>query len=60
MRWTSRATSSPPHRPRGTKEITVINQGADRILVQVPGIQDPEALKSLIGRTARLEFKLVD
>jgi preprotein translocase subunit SecD len=46
--------------PQGTKEITVVNQGADRILVEVPGVEDPEALKSLIGQTARLEFKLVD
>ena len=46
--------------PQGTKEITVINQGADRILVEVPGVEDPEALKDLIGQTARLEFKLVD
>jgi len=46
--------------PSGTKEVTVINQGAQRILVQVPGVQDPEALKALIGQTARLEFKLVD
>jgi preprotein translocase subunit SecD len=46
--------------PNGTKEITVINQGAKRILVQVPGVEDPEALKKLIGQTARLEFKLVD
>jgi preprotein translocase subunit SecD len=46
--------------PQGTKEITVIGQGADRILVEVPGVEDPEALKSLIGQTARLEFKLVD
>jgi len=46
--------------PGGTKEITVINQGDRRIFVQVPGIEDPEALKSLIGQTARLEFKLVD
>jgi preprotein translocase subunit SecD len=46
--------------PQGTKEITVINQGADRILVEVPGVEDPEALKHLIGQTARLEFKLVD
>ena len=45
--------------PQGTKEITVINQGANRILVQVPGVEDPEALKALIGQTARLEFKLV-
>jgi preprotein translocase subunit SecD len=46
--------------PQGTKEITVINQGDKRILVQVPGVEDPEALKNLIGQTARLEFKLVD
>jgi preprotein translocase subunit SecD len=46
--------------PQGTKEITVVNQGADRILVEVPGVEDPEALKNLIGQTARLEFKLVD
>ena len=46
--------------PGGTKEITVINQGDRRIFVQVPGVEDPEALKALIGQTARLEFKLVD
>jgi preprotein translocase subunit SecD len=46
--------------PGGTKEITVINQGDRRIFVQVPGVEDPEALKHLIGQTARLEFKLVD
>ena len=46
--------------PQGTKEVTVINQGLRRILVQVPGVEDPEALKRLIGQTARLEFKLVD
>jgi preprotein translocase subunit SecD len=46
--------------PQGTKEITVITQGDRRILVQVPGVEDPEALKRLIGQTARLEFKLVD
>jgi len=46
--------------PSGTREVTVINQGSDRILVQVPGIDDPESLKRLIGQTARLEFKLVD
>lgn len=46
--------------PSGTREVTVINQGGNRILVQVPGVDDPEALKRLIGQTARLEFKLVD
>jgi preprotein translocase subunit SecD len=44
----------------GTREPTIIRQGANRIVVQVPGLQDPEALKALIGRTAKLEFKLVD
>ena len=46
--------------PQGTKEVNVVNQGTDRILVEVPGVEDPEALKRLIGQTARLEFKLVD
>jgi preprotein translocase subunit SecD len=46
--------------PGGTKEITVITEGGNRILVQVPGVEDPDALKRLIGQTARLEFKLVD
>jgi preprotein translocase subunit SecD len=46
--------------PSGTKEITVITEGGSRILVEVPGVEDPEALKNLIGQTARLEFKLVD
>ncbi|MEO7654417.1 MAG: protein translocase subunit SecD [Sphingomicrobium sp.] len=45
--------------PQGTKEVTVITQGENRILVQVPGVENPEALKALIGQTARLEFKLV-
>jgi preprotein translocase subunit SecD len=44
----------------GTKEPTIIRQGSDRILVQVPGFGDPAALKALIGRTAKLEFKMVD
>ncbi len=44
----------------GTLEPTIVRQGTDRIVVQVPGLQDPEALKRLLGRTARLEFKLVD
>jgi preprotein translocase subunit SecD len=33
---------------------------ADRILIQLPGVQDPERAKALIGKTALLEFKLVD
>jgi preprotein translocase subunit SecD len=46
--------------PSGTREVTVVRQGADRILVEVPGLQDPEGLKRLLGKTAKLEFKLVD
>ena len=44
----------------GTKEPTIIRSGPRRILVQVPGLQDPQALKNLLGQTAKLEFKLVD
>jgi preprotein translocase subunit SecD len=44
----------------GTREPTIVRQGATRIVVQVPGLQDPEALKALLGKTAKLEFKLVD
>lgn len=44
----------------GTREPTIIRQGANRIVVQVPGLQDPSELKSLLGQTAKLEFKLVD
>src|SRR6478609_302019 len=46
--------------PGGTKEITVVTEGDNRILVEVPGVENPEQLKKLIGQTARLEFKLVD
>ena len=44
----------------GTREPTIVRQGSSRIVVQVPGLQDPKALKELLGKTARLEFKLVD
>jgi preprotein translocase subunit SecD len=44
----------------GTREPTIIRQGTDRIVVQVPGLKDPAALKNLLGQTAKLEFKLVD
>ncbi len=43
----------------GTREPTIIRQGDTRIVVQVPGLQDPDQLKALLGQTARLEFKLV-
>ncbi len=44
----------------GTREPTILRQGPTRIVVQVPGLQDPDALKALLGKTAKLEFKLVD
>jgi len=44
----------------GVKEPTIVREGATRILVEVPGLQDPAGLKALIGKTAKLEFKMVD
>jgi len=44
----------------GVAEPSIQRQGDNRILVQLPGVQDPERAKSLIGKTALLEFKLVD
>ncbi|PZT89838.1 MAG: protein translocase subunit SecD, partial [Citromicrobium sp.] len=44
----------------GTREPTILRQGDNRIVVQVPGLQDPEQLKELLGKTAKLEFKLVE
>jgi len=44
----------------GVAEPTITRQGEDRILIQLPGVQDPERAKALIGRTALLEFKLLD
>jgi preprotein translocase subunit SecD len=40
----------------GVAETTVVREGGNRILVQVPGIQDTDQLKELIGRTAKLSF----
>ena len=44
----------------GTVEPSIQRQGLDRILVQVPGLQDPSRLKELLGKTAKLTFRLVD
>jgi preprotein translocase subunit SecD len=44
----------------GVAEPSIQQQGENRILVQLPGVQDPERAKALIGKTALLEFKLVD
>ncbi len=44
----------------GTVEPVIQRQGTDRILVQVPGLQDPTRLKQLLGKTAKMEFRMVD
>jgi hypothetical protein len=43
----------------GTTEPTIQRQGLNRILVQVPGLDDPERVKDILGRTARLQFRLL-
>jgi len=43
----------------GTKETNVQQQGVDRILIEVPGLQDTTKVKQLLGATAKLEFRLV-
>jgi preprotein translocase subunit SecD len=44
----------------GTKEPTIQREGQDRILVKLPGVDNPEHVKALLGRTAKLSFQLVD
>ena len=44
----------------GTKEPSIQKQGDERIVVQLPGIKDPERVKALIGRTAKLNFHMLD
>jgi preprotein translocase subunit SecD len=44
----------------GTKEPIITQQGSDRIVVQAPGESDPEKLKAVIGKTAKLTFQMVD
>jgi preprotein translocase subunit SecD len=44
----------------GTVEPLIQRQGADRILVQVPGLQDPTRVKEILGKTAKMTFRLVD
>ncbi len=46
--------------PAGNKEVSIQPQGADRIVVQVPGDDDPEALKNIINRTGQLSFHAHD
>ena len=44
----------------GTREPSIERSGDDRILVQVPGLQDPAQLKEILGKTAKMTFQLVD
>ncbi len=44
----------------GLVEPTIQREGVDRILVQVPGLQDPSRLKDILGKTAKLDFRMVD
>jgi protein-export membrane protein SecD len=44
----------------GTKEPTIQRQGQSRILVQLPGVDNPQQVKALLGRTAKLTFQMVD
>lgn len=44
----------------GTREPVIQRQGDDRILVQLPGLDDPARIKELLGTTAKLSFHLVD
>ncbi len=44
----------------GTREPTIIRQGEDRIVVQVPGISDPQEIKRLLQAEAKLTFQMVD
>jgi protein-export membrane protein SecD len=44
----------------GTREPTIQQQGTERILVQVPGLRDPEELKRILSTTAKMSFRLVD
>ncbi len=43
----------------GTKEPTILQRGDKRILVELPGLKDPERIKKLLGKTAQLNFRLV-
>ncbi len=43
----------------GTKELTILQRGDKQILVELPGIDNPERVKELLGKTAQLTFRLV-
>ena len=43
----------------GTKEPTILQRGEKRILIELPGLKDPERIKTLLGKTAQLNFRLI-
>jgi preprotein translocase subunit SecD/SecD/SecF fusion protein len=43
----------------GTKEPTILRRGNDRILIELPGLDDPNRIKNLLGKTANLTFRLI-
>ena len=43
----------------GTNEPNILRRGSDRILVELPGLDDPQRIKSLLGKTANLTFRFV-
>ncbi|MDC0343022.1 protein translocase subunit SecD [Alphaproteobacteria bacterium] len=44
----------------GTKEPLIQRSGSERILLQLPGVKNPERIKDLLGKTAKLNFHMVD
>jgi preprotein translocase subunit SecD len=44
----------------GVSEPSITSQGTDRVVVELPGVKEIDRAKELIGRTAKLEFKLLD
>ncbi len=44
----------------GTKEPTILQRGEKRILIELPGLKDPERIKALLGKTAQLNFRLIN
>jgi protein-export membrane protein SecD len=44
----------------GTKEPTITREGDDRIVVQLPGVKDPQQIKKIIQTTAKMTFQMVD
>ena len=43
----------------GTKDPSIVRRGSDRILIELPGLDDPNRIKKLLGKTANLTFRLV-